>query len=115
MADLDQFLREAYALVPVLPEPRIEHRVYFDDRGALLFYSMEDLPGNYVVVDAEFFSGSPTNVCFRDGELVVITPDISAKLVPGTHGVSCDDRDISVVRDHGNCLKWTKKYYDQHS
>jgi hypothetical protein len=94
---------------------RIEHRVYFDDKGELLFYSMEDLPGNYVVVDAEFFSGSPSNVCLRDGKLVVITQDTSSKLVPGNHGVSCDARDIVIISEHGKCLKWTKRHYDQDS
>jgi hypothetical protein len=113
MADLDQFLREAYALVPKLPEPRIEYRVYFDDRGALLFYSMDDLPGNYVVVDREFFAGSPTNVRLRDGKLVVITSPVSSKLVPATSGISCDARDITVISEHTPCQKWTKRDYDR--
>lgn len=115
MADLDRFLREAYDLVSPLPDVRIEYRVYFDDKGELLFYSMEDLPGNYVVVDRDFFAGSPTNVCLRNGKLIVITPDTSAKLIPGKNGTSCDARDILVLRDHGPCLKWTKRHYDQDS
>jgi hypothetical protein len=113
MADLDDFLRAAYALVPPLPEPRQEYRVYFDDEGALLFYSMEDLPGNYVVVDRDFYAGSPTNVRLRDGKLVVINMSTSVKLVPSTSGVSCDARDITVISQHAPCRKWIKHYYDQ--
>jgi hypothetical protein len=112
MADLDQFLRESYELLPPLPEARQEYRVYFDDQGQLLFYSMEDLPGNYVVVDREFFAGSPTNVRLRNGKLVVITSATSSKLVPAVDGVSCDLRDVAVISNGIPCQKWIKRDYD---
>ena len=112
MADLDEFLQAAYALVPKLPEPRQEYRVYFDDQGDLLFYSMEDLPGNYVVVDREFYAGSPTNVRLRDGKLVVITPTSSSKLVPSDVGISCHAQDVTVVTQQEPCQRWMKRNYD---
>jgi hypothetical protein len=112
MADLDDFLREAYALLPPLPEPRQEYRVYFDDQGRLLFYSMEDLPGNYVVIDRDFYAGSPTNVRLRDGKLMVLTATTSSKLVPGADGVSCDSRDVAVVSDQAPYQRWIKRDYD---
>lgn len=113
MAALDDFFREALALLPLLPEPRQEYRVYFDDQGALLFYSMEDLPGNYVVVDREFYAGSPTNVRLQNGKLVIITAPVSSKLVPAASGISCDARDITVINEHAPCQKWIKRNYEQ--
>lgn len=113
MADLDAFIRQALAMMPPLPEPRQEYRVYFDDDGALLFYSMEDLPGNYVVIDREFYAGSPTNVRLRDGKLTVITAPTGSKLVPSTQGISCDARDITIVSEESPCQKWIRRTYDQ--
>lgn len=112
MADLDDFLRDALSQLPPLPESRQEYRVYFDDNGQLLFYSMEDLPGNYVVVDREFYASTPTNVRLREGKLVVISAPTSTKLVPSEHGVSCDARDITVISEHQPCQTWMKRNYD---
>lgn len=113
MADLDLFLQEALELLPELPQAPAEHRAYFDHKGTLLFYSMEDLPGNYVVVDQDTWACGATNIRLRDGQLIWITAPDSSKLVPAMHGVSCDARDVTVITTHDPCQKWIKRDYDQ--
>jgi len=97
------------------PEPKpISYRLYHDDQGRPLFYSMEDLPGTYIEVDQTTYVISPGNVKVVDGKLIVIPLGTSVtKLQPdATQGVMCDPRDICVVvdgdvphqrwRQHGN-------------
>jgi hypothetical protein len=84
------------------PEPKpISYRLYHDDQGQPLFYSMEDLPGTYIEVDQSIYVTSPGNVKVADGKLIVIPPGISVtKLRPdATQGIVCDKRDICVVVD----------------
>lgn len=84
------------------PESKpIRYRLYHDDQGQPLFYSMEDLPGTYIEVDQITYVTSSSNVRVVDGKLTVVSPSASVtKLRPdATQGVACDKRDICVVID----------------
>lgn len=113
MEDLDLFLKQAQELLPELPQTPAEHRAYFDHEGKLLFYSMEDLPGNYVVVDQDTWARGDLNIKLKDGHLIWITAPASSKLVPAMQGVSCDARDVTVIAWQEPCQKWIKRDYDQ--
>ena len=53
-----------------MPEPRpVDYRIYYNEQGELLFYSMEDVPGTYLTIDA----GTPCD------------PDDVSIVVPETH------------------------------
>jgi hypothetical protein len=91
------------------------YRLYYNDDGEPLFYSMEDLPGNYIDIDQPTFARSSSRVRVKNGQLVsTAVHKTSKKLVPSEHGVACDGRDVCVVVDPEQThTKWTIKTYEQ--
>ena len=105
---------EAWAL-PATPPAPIFYRLYYDDRGWPVCYTMEDLPGNYIELDAETYQRGPTNARVVDGKLTIVKPSITVlKLVPDQQtGTTCDPRDITVIVDPGQAhTKWSVKAYE---
>ena len=74
-----------------------EYRLYYDDKGFPLFYSMEAVPGNYIVIDQETYFNSPTHIRVVDGKIVVYNTIFTKKIVPSLQGVACDARDVCVI------------------
>ena len=97
---------------PIETKP-IFYRLYYNDDGTLICYSMEDLPGNYIEIDVETYHRTPANVRVVDGKLKEIKiASLVKKLVPSDCGVSCDPRDICVVTDSQPNIKWSIKTYE---
>jgi hypothetical protein len=81
------------------PEPApIFYRLYHDEQGLPICYSMEDLPFAYINIDLETYRTSPPNVRVIDGQLQIIQPStVVFKLKPDTTGTPCHPKDVSVV------------------
>lgn len=79
----------------------ITYRLYHDDQGRPLFYTMEDLPGQYIEVDQETYIYGSFEVRVVDGRLMVLPSKRTVrKLCPETpNGTPCDLRDVCVVVD----------------
>ena len=95
------------------PAP-VFYRLYYDDSGMPIVYSMEDLPGNYIEIDHATYARQSYHVRIVDQQLVAVkdkTPAI-AKLIPDAeNGTACASGDVSiVVSTHAPHIKWTKKY-----
>ena len=106
--------QEFWAALSNMPEPKpVSWRLYYDDQGAPVCYSMEDLAGNYIDVDAETYALAPANVRVVDGKIRYISTATTAKLMPGSTGVCCDPRDVAVVVDQQQPhQKWSRKTYE---
>lgn len=87
------------------------YRLYYNDHGEPLFYSMEDLPGNYIDIDQKTYTQAPRNVVVKDGKIIQLSNACSRKLVPNDRGTPCDVRDVCVVTLEST-VKWSMKTYE---
>lgn len=95
----------------------VTYRLYHDDDGNPLFYSMQDLPGTYIEVDQPTYVKAAYNLRVVDGAMIWIRPKITTtQLQRSTDtGINCDHRDVCVVIDNNkNGQKWTLVQNDQH-
>lgn len=101
-------------LFQAAPEPQQPFfRLYYDNNGVPLFYSMEDLPGTYIEITPEEYHLGATNVRVRNDKLVQITWTTTAKLVPNETGTPCDPNNILVVvAEDKPHVKWSKRIYE---
>jgi hypothetical protein len=90
------------------------YRLYHDDQGYPLFYSMEDLPGNYIEIDQETYAISSSKVRVVNGKLKKNNQVSTAKLQPSNSGTPCHPTDVCIVvpadQEH---IKWSFKKNDQ--
>ena len=93
------------------PDPKpIFYRLYYNDDGMPICYSMEDLPGNYIELDADTYVRSPGNVRVVNGKLKEFQlAGIVTKLKPtGATGTPCHPADVSIVVDQAQPhIKWS--------
>lgn len=104
---------EFFSIVANVPDPLpVFYRLYHDEQGRPLFYSMEDLPGTYLEIDQQTFNRSASNVRVRDGKLVEVTWQTTHKLVPSQQGTQCHATDVAVVVTQNGTF-WSKQVYEQ--
>ena len=92
--------------------PLIFFRLYYNDQGRPLFYTMEDLPGNYIEVDRETYVIGTMNVKVVDNKLIKIQTQHFTKLVPSNSGTPCSPHDVCIVVDSTPNTKWSLKTND---
>lgn len=93
--------------------PVITYRCYYLDDGTVDFYTMEDLPGNYIEVEQQIYVLAPKPARVVNGKLEIIKPKITVqKLAPdGNYGTMCHKHDVSVVVAAGG-QRWNYKEYE---
>jgi hypothetical protein len=82
--------------------PVVFWRLYYDDAGYPLFYTMEDKPGNYIDVTPEQFQRASMQVKVVDGKLVELITRRIKKLAQQDTGTPCYPSDVSIVVDRSN-------------
>ena len=101
---------EFWSILQAMPEPKqVFYRLYYNDTGSPIIYSMENLPGNYIEVDQPTYVLASFNVRVVNGKLVYIKPVVTVKkLQPSIDGTACDPQDVCIVvnidQPH---VKWT--------
>jgi len=83
-------------------------RLYYDPTtGKPISYSMEDLPGTYITIDAETYHRSSMRIRIRDGKIIPLALPSLPKLKPGT-GTPCHPCDVAiVVSQHQPNTQWS--------
>ena len=87
-------------------------RLYYDDAGHPLCYSMEDHSGKYIEITAEQYAESSGRVIVKNGKLVKQYQTTTSKLVLAQHGTPCHLEDVTIVVDSEPNQKWNLKTYD---
>lgn len=104
---------EFWSILNQAPEPQpVFWRLYYNDRGDPVCYSMEHLPGNYIEVDAETFALAPFNVRVVNNTLKYITVSTANKLVHSDSGTLCHPQNIAVVVEQDGTY-WSKQTHDK--
>lgn len=104
-------LQQLFQAVPAPAEPF--YRLYYDEQGVPLFYSMEDRPGTYIEIDQETYARNATNVRVQDGKIVEVTWSTTSKLIPGNSGFPCHPDNVAViVAESQPHTRWSKRTYE---
>ena len=77
--------------------PVVFWRLYYDELGLPMFYSQEDVPGNYIDVTPEQYRRSSMNVRVRAGRLIELDSAVIKKKIPAATGTPCCPTDVSIV------------------
>ena len=110
-----QAFLEAWKLVMehVRPLPKPEYRCYFEAvSGRILTYSMENLPGNYIVINKDQFAACRYDHIVKNGELCAPRP-IVIKLRPASQGTATDPDDVTIIASNEMPhTKWSPKSHE---
>lgn len=107
--------QQFWEILAAMPEPaKIFYRLYHDDQGRPLFYSMEDVPGNYIEITQQQYAASDPMVIVKNGKLFVLKSSTVQKLEPTDTGTPCHPYNVAIVvtsdQEH-QC--WSKQVYEQ--
>ena len=91
-------------------------KLYYDDKGKVLFYSCEKPEGNYIVIDATTYAVGRHDLRIIDGKISTAVPSlVVSKLMPDEKGITCTEEDISIVVDKnykGKTINWKLNTYE---
>lgn len=86
----------------------VTYRLYHDDQGRPLHYTMEDMPGQWVEIDKDLFRRCPSRVRVRNGRVHEIQWRTTEKLVPGQIGTACHPKDVTIIHDGADSQHWSR-------
>jgi len=88
---------EFWSILRAMPEPRpIFWRLYHDDQGRPITYSMEHLPGAYIDIDPETFILASLDVRVQNGQLIKLKQAVY-KLAHSDSGTPCHPSNVAIV------------------
>jgi hypothetical protein len=89
-----------------------QYRLYYEpDTGEPLFYTSDDEPGTYIVIDKETYDISNYHCVVKDNKIVNLNiVGAYRKLVPGNSGVTTHKENVMIVAEQGQ--QWTTKVYE---
>ena len=89
------------------------YRLYYNESGEPVVYSMEDRPGKYIEITAEQFAASDPHVRVRNGKLIQLQFARTTKLVPSDTGTPCDPANVAIVVDENQIFqRWKLTHYE---
>lgn len=102
--------QEFWAILAAMPQPKpVCYRLYYDELGRPIHYTMEDLPGNYIEIDQETYTRADPWVRVVNGAIKHISRWTSEKLVPTPgSGTGCHPCNVAIV-DAQSSTTWSKQ------
>lgn len=104
---------EFWAVLRAMPEPQpVSWRLYYNESGEPITYSMELLPGTYIEVDAETYARAPMNVRVQAGRLIELKSAVR-RLTPADSGTPCHPNNVAiVVLENESHQRWIMKTHE---
>jgi len=106
---------EFWAILHAMPEPQpVFWRLYYNESGEPITYSMEDMPGTYIEVDAETYALASLNVRVQNGQLIKLQQAVR-RLAPTDTGTPCHPNNVAiVVSDTEPHQRWSMKTHESY-
>lgn len=103
---------EVFSSLEAWQPPHVFFRLYYDNFGNPITYTMEDLPGSYIEIDAETYARQPRNIKIVNGKITIVNTKSSQKLIPSKSGTSCHTQDVCIiVSEEAPNIQWSLKTY----
>lgn len=97
----------------VWPEPKpVEFRLYHDQQGRAIEYSMQEREGEFILITAEEFARRDHRARVVNGRITFPRPMAPPKLVPGENGTACHSWSVAVVSHNETDQRWSLKTHE---
>lgn len=108
MDESERNLLEGLAMVKWPDPPAQFYRLYYQEDGTPVCYSMEEWPHQYIEVDRDTFWLGDMNVKVIDGAIRYIKIANAEKLSPNGQGTPCHSLNVAIVvsEDQPN-IRWS--------
>lgn len=93
------------------PDPRpVEYRLYYHKDGTPKMYTMDDEPGDFILVSQEIYVAASFNVKVIQGKLHILPPQkILDRLMPDQKsGTCCHPRDVTIIVNGTQGRLWNR-------
>ena len=99
------------------PIVKPEFRLYYDEKGKILFYTSEKPEGNYIVIDALTYAEGRPDLRVVDGRISTVNQgSVVSKLVQDkSEGIECSIEDVSIIvpkKCKVKKIKWKLQTYE---
>jgi len=95
------------------PAFELEYRLYYDSKtGEPLFYTTQDEPGTYLIIDKHFYEESRYDIYVKDGKIERVKCEPLGKLVPSDEGIATYPTDITIISKTEQSTYWKTKTYE---
>jgi hypothetical protein len=95
---------------PVIVPPTF--RLYYDDRGKVLFYTCEKPEGNFIEIDAQTYAECRHDLRVIDGKLVRQGATTVSRLRKSDKGTLCEQEDMSIITTDNDGQYWELETYE---
>jgi hypothetical protein len=80
----------------------IEYRLYHDDNGHVISYSVKDMPGKYIVITKQEFAECRMDVTVgQDGKIIRPRRTVT-KIEKSASGIRCHKYDVNIIVDEND-------------
>jgi hypothetical protein len=87
-----------------------KYRLYYNSDGSPKFYSMEDLPGEYIFIDHQTFEQGRYDIVVRHGRILSLSDSGTSRYVQVVratpNSVKCDISDITILTESSEHILW---------